>query len=146
MKLTIVRLQALAGLAVLGAGCLTVAAIVATSLDRRLYFADQEERGGWEHPTGGVVLVALAAALETAVAYAVLVTRSPGRTWVRALLGLALMAPLGLVVSEVVVQAPVFWLVHAAWVWLVSVALAIAVLASGAAELLAFVRGRRQGA
>lgn len=131
----------------LGAGSVVVAAIVLTSLDRTLYFnPPDQDRTRWEHPTAGVVLVAIAAALETALTYAVLVARSPRRTWVRALLGLGLMAPWGLVVSEVVVHAPVFWLLHVAWVWLVCVGLALAALSSGALELLAFVRARRHDA
>ena len=134
----------LARLAVLAAGSVAIAAIVWTSLDRNLYFADRDQdRRSWEHPTGGVVLVAIAAALETALAYAVLVARRPRPMWVRALSGLVLLAPLYLVVSEVVVHAPMFWLLHVAWISLVSVALAIAALVSGAVEARSSLRNKR---
>jgi hypothetical protein len=129
---------------VLGAGAVAIAAIVLTSLDRKLYFVYRgQDRIGSEHPTGAVLLVVIAAALETAVAYAVVVARSPSRAWARALSGLALLAPFGLVVSEVVVDAPVFWRLHMAWLGLVSAALAITAVVSGAVEAVALRRGKR---
>jgi hypothetical protein len=85
----------------------------------------------------------IATAFETALAYAVLVTRSPRRTWIRALLGLALLAPVGLVVSEAIVEAPTFWWLHAAWVGLLSSGLALAALVFGAAEAFSSLRRKR---
>jgi len=125
---------------VLGAGVLAVAAIVYTSLDARFYRAD--DRRGWEHPTLDVAVLALAALLETALAYAVLLGRTPGQAWLRALIGLVLLAPFGLVVSEVRRHDPWFWWVHLAWVSLVSASFLIAALVSFAHEAIAWLLRR----
>lgn len=124
-------------LLVLGAGALAVVAIVYTSLDPKLYRV--EDRRGWEHPTVDVAVLALAAALETALAYAVLLGRTPRRAWLRALMGLALIAPFGLVVAEVRRHDPWFWWVHLAWVSLVSTAFVVAALVSLALAVIAWL-------
>lgn len=132
--------RAVGRVVVLGAGALAVAAIVYTSLDPKLYRV--EDRRGWEHPTVDVAVLALAAALETALAHAVFLGRTPGRAWVRALLGLVLIAPFGLVVSEVRRHDPWFWWVHLAWVSLVSASFVIAALLSFAHEAIAWLLGK----
>jgi len=132
-----------ARLGVIGAGLAAIVIIVASSLNRDAYFYYRfQDRARWEYPTGGVVLVAAVTAIETAIAYAVLAIKRPGRMWMRALAGLGVMVPWGWCVSEVIVHLPGFWIMHVLWVWLLIVVFGLAALVS--AGLHAYSRLARQ--
>jgi hypothetical protein len=123
----------IAGLAIVGAGLIAITAIVGVSLDRRAYFFYRfQDRSRWEYPTGAVVFVVVASIIETAILFGAVVPARPGRVWMRALGGLAVMCPWTLIISQFVVHAPGFWLAHLLWAWLVVVILAMAFLVSGA--------------
>jgi len=55
---------------------------------------------------------------------------------------LALLVPWGWWVSEFVVHAPGFWLLHIVWVWLIIATVAIAAVVSGGAHAYSLFRER----
>jgi hypothetical protein len=127
MRLRVVRLV------IVGAGLASLTWIVATSLDRRSYFyyGFQDRYGQWEYPTAGVAMVAFATLCETALLYFVFGLTKPGRIWTRGFVALLILAPWSWWVSEFIVHAPGYWLLHVLWVWLVIASLAVGVVASG---------------
>lgn len=134
-----------ARLAVLGAGLIAIAAIVSASLDPTTYFFDRPQGlANWKYPASGVALATIAVALETAVAYAVLVVRRPGRTWMRALIGLAVLAPWGWGVSRSsMFHAPWYVSLHVLWIWSMIGVLALAASVSGLVHTYSRLRERR---
>ena len=133
---------------VIVAGILAVTTIVAISLDPDAYFYYCDaDRSTWRHPTEGVVITAVFTVIETGIAYLVLGVRRGGRVWMRALLALLLLVPWGGFLLQGVVHAPVFYMLHILWIWVLIGCMAVAVVVSGAAHGYAiFLRGWRVGA
>lgn len=85
----------------------------------------------------------MAVLLETALAYFVLALRRPWRLWARAVVGLAVLVPWGWWVSEFVVHAPGYWILHMLWVWILIVLLALSALLSAGTHIYAWrIRGK----
>ena len=131
--------------AVIGAGVVALIWMVVTSLDRNSYFYYlRQDRSRWEYPTSSVAFIGVAMALETILAYFVLARERPWRMWARALAGLGILVPWGWWISEFIVHAPGYWIVHILWVWLLIALLALSALLSGVADTYARI-GRWRG-
>jgi hypothetical protein len=135
------------GWAVVLAGLSALVWIVGTSLDPKSYFSyARQGRTGWEHPTSSVAFIAVAVILETALAYFVFALRRPWHIWARALVGLAVLAPWGWWVSEFVVHAPGYWILHIMWVWLLIALLTVGAMFSGARHTFVWGMSKRSNA
>ena len=102
-------------------------AIVLLSLDRGTYhFYLHDDPTKWQHPTAGVVAAATLALGEALVLSMVLASSYLPRLWQRSLGALTLLIPFALFCSTFVIHAPGFWLVHLLWLWLVTIAVGVA--------------------
>jgi hypothetical protein len=126
-----------AQVAVILVGLFAVVTIVTSSYNPDAYFHyAHKPRPPWEHPTTSVALVVGAAVLEVGILYAALRLRRPKRLWMRSLVGLGIITPWALAISEYVVHMPGYWLLHLLWVW--AVLLGLLLLAVGSACLHAY--------
>jgi hypothetical protein len=104
------------------AGVCMATVIIRNSLDPANYFRYGFERHverEWEHPTFGVALVALATLLEAAATYFVFAVGRPGRVWMRGAGMLFVLVPWNAIMSDAVVHAPGFYILHVLWLWAV---------------------------
>ena len=115
----------------LGVGLTAITLIVLTSLSPKNYFFYRlEDRDKWTYPLAGVALVVGLIVLETAFTYLVFMARRPRPLSLRALLGLLVLGPWGCFVAMWVVHAPMFYLLHIVYVWLLIAIIAFALLIS----------------
>jgi len=130
---------------ILGAGAVTAVTIFSLSLDSTLYFHYPSGHGRpWEYPSLGVAIVEGATVLETAIAYWIFGSRTRARIWPRALVGTAVLIPWGCILGVGVIHAPIFYLVHLLWVWVMIAVAALAVLTSGAIHILEWIQAHRE--
>lgn len=127
------------------AGATAAAWLVVNSLDPRTYFryAHRGTAQPWTHPSELVVLVVLSTLAEAWVLYAVVDERRRSPLWSRALLGLLVLVPWGMFTSMFVIHAPGFVILHAAWVWGLTLLLVVLLVVSAVHHLVARWRLRR---
>jgi hypothetical protein len=115
----------------LGAALTAITVTIVVSLNPRNYFYYRlEDREKWTYPLAGVALIVALILLETALTYLVFTARRPSLLWIRALLGLLILGPWGFFVAMWVVHAPMFYLLHIVYVWLLIVITASALVVS----------------
>lgn len=115
--------------------------VTSISPDNYFYYRHDAQRD-WSYPTTGVVIACLAVLGETTVAATVLRTSLSGRFWKRGLVALVLLALWAMPATAFVVHAPVFLLIHHAWLLLLLAFLGIGVAFSGLIALTTALRLR----
>lgn len=135
------RARAVASVLVVLVGFVTVAGIVAQSLDPEAYFYyATQDRSEWSWPVKGVVLISIMTVLETLAGYAVLRRSGRWRVWRRALLALSALIPLGVLLLAMVIHMPGYYLLHLTWLWMLIAVLFVSGVGSAAVELWGIVR------
>jgi hypothetical protein len=99
-------------------------------------YAHRATQEPWSHPTGAVVLVALFTVLEAWLFYVVFHERRESSIWMRALIGLIILAPWCVFITMFVMHAPGFILLHARWVWSLLLVLVVIFVVSGSGALM----------
>jgi hypothetical protein len=125
---------------VLVAGVTAACSIVATSLNRDLYF--HYPGAEWKYPTAGVAIFIGAVALETVGAWWVFGVTTQFPVWPRALLVLAPPVLWGIMLAQAVIHAPRFYLAHLVWVWCLIIAMGVTALVSGGTHAYTLLRRR----
>jgi hypothetical protein len=115
----------------LGMALTAIAATIVLSLNPKNYFFYRiEDRDKWTYPLTGVALIVALMLVETALTYLVFTARRPRLLWIRALLGLLILGPWGLFVAMWIVHAPLFYLLHIVYVWLLIAITTLALVVS----------------
>jgi hypothetical protein len=115
----------------LGVALTAITVTLVASLNPKNYFFYRlEDRDKWTYPLAGVALILAFILLETAFTYLLFTARRPRLLWIRALLGLLILGPWGFFVAMWVVHAPMFYLLHIAYVWLLIAITALALVVS----------------
>jgi hypothetical protein len=114
----------------LGVALTAAAIIVFVSLDRDAYFFYwEEDRVKWTYPMTGVILVVSLVFAETAFAYWVFTAHRPRSFWLRAMAGLVVLAVWGSLLLVPIIHSPGFYMFHLLYVWLLTAAVALALMA-----------------
>lgn len=117
--------------------------ILVVSLNRETYFHYRfQDRTRWEYPLVGVLVIVIATIIEGAISYWVLARKSPGRVWMRALVGLLVVGPWGWLLGIAIMHAPGFYFVHVRWAWALVLVLAGSVVVSGGLHGVEAVRAK----
>jgi hypothetical protein len=104
--------------------------IVASLSPKNYFFYRLEDPDKWTYPLAGVALIVALILLETALIYLVFTARRPRLPWTRALLGLLIRGPWGFFVAMWVVHAPMLYLLHIVYVWLLIAITTLALVVS----------------